>query len=168
MKHIAAVTAESLCSALEKKTQTNQQTGHDDSYFSTGRKVLLFNMNEGQKNMFIWGMEVLSFIPAWVRVDLYSRKKWTSYLREVVIPLYSVLMRLHFEYCVHFWVLHFRKDIEMLEHAHRRALRLLKGLEKQLRKLGLLILERGRLKWHLIALCNERGRGQFLFPSNKW
>ena len=76
--------------------------------------------------------------------------------KDVIVSLYSALMRPHVKYCLQVWSTQHTNDMEVLEQVQRKATKMIKCLEhpsyyEVLRKLGLFSVEKRRLQRDLIV-----------------
>lgn len=61
----------------------------------------------------------------------------------MILHLYSSVVRPHLEYCLPFWALQYKADLNILKRVQQKARKMIKGLEhlsyeERLRELGLL------------------------------
>ena len=87
----------------------------------------------------------------------YIRRTVTNHSKQVILPLYTALVRPHLEYCVQVWSPYLCKDELKLEKVQKRAVRMMKGLraktyEGKLKELNLFSLKKRRLRGDLIEM----------------
>ena len=83
------------------------------------------------------------------------KKNMARRSREVILPIYSALVRPHLKYLVQFWAPQLKEDRDLPERVQRRATKMMRSLEyllyeDSLRGLGLFSLEKRKLEWNFL------------------
>ncbi|PKU26760.1 hypothetical protein llap_22936 [Limosa lapponica baueri] len=78
------------------------------------------------------------------------KRSVASRSREVILPLYSSLVRPHLEFCIQLWSPQHRKNMDLLEQVQQRAPKMIRELKHlsskdRVRELGLFSLEKRKL-----------------------
>ncbi len=85
----------------------------------------------------------------------FIKRNFSFKNKDIILPLYNSLVRLHLEHAVQFWSPHLAKDIAKLEAVQRRATKVIpslrnKSYEERPARLNLFFLEKRRLREKLI------------------
>lgn len=59
----------------------------------------------------------------------FIKREMTSRMREVVLPLYSALLKPQPECCIQLWGPQHRKGMDLLEQVQNRATKIIRGAE---------------------------------------
>ncbi|PKU45220.1 hypothetical protein llap_4481 [Limosa lapponica baueri] len=112
--------------------------------------VLVLNMKLNMSQQCMLTAQKASCIMGWIKSIMASRSM------EVILPLYSTLVRPHLEYRIQLWGPQYKKDMDLLEQVQRSTTKAIRGLEHlscedSLREFGLFSLEKRRLWGDLIT-----------------
>ena len=91
------------------------------------------------------------------------KRSVASRSREVILPLFSALVRPHQEYCIQMWSPQYRRDMDMLVPVQRRAKKMIHGkkhlfYKDRLREVGLFSLVKRNLSRYLCRAFLPPGR----------